>query len=156
MTGFDIDYAAVYRQLPLPVLLLTPEFVIADANQAYLAATGRSREQLVGRNAFGAFPDNPADPHASGVQDSVASLSRVMATGEPDVRSFQKYDVEVPGRPGVYAARYWNLVNAPVFGPDRQIVLIAHCLEEITERVQRFLEGLKEDAAAEPELGAAA
>ena len=34
MTGPQIDYAAVYRQLPIPVLLLTPEFAIADVNLA--------------------------------------------------------------------------------------------------------------------------
>jgi PAS domain-containing protein len=144
LTGPDIDYAAAYRQLPFPVLLLTPEFVVADANQAYLVATGRTRDQLVGRNVFDAFPDNPTDPHATGVHDARESLGRVLMTGKPDVRSFQKYDVEVPGRPGLFATRYWNSVNAPVFGPDGQIVLITHCLEEITERVRRFLSGLKE------------
>jgi len=147
MTGLEVDYAAVYRQLPFPVLLLTAEFVIADANQAYLDATGRTREQLVGRNAFDTFPDNPADPHTTAVHDSKASLARVLATGKADIRSFQKYDVEVPGRPGVFAPRYWNSVNAPVFGPDGQVVLITQCLEEITERVNRFLAGLKDDDA---------
>jgi PAS domain S-box-containing protein len=150
MTGSEIDYAEIYRQLPQSVLVLTPDFVVVDANQAYLDATGRTRDELLGRNIFDAFPDNPADPHATGVQDSEESLSRVLATGKPDIRSFQKYDVEVPGRPGVYEARYWNAVNAPVFGPDGRIVLITHNLEEITERVRKFLEGLEPDVQAEP------
>ena len=120
-------------------------FVVADANQAYLDATGRTRDQLLGRNIFAAFPDNPSDAHASSVQDSKASLSRVLATGKPDFRSFQRYDVEVPGSPGVYETRYWNSNNAPVFGPDGRIVLITHQLEEITERVRRFLRGLQDD-----------
>jgi PAS domain S-box-containing protein len=152
MASLEIDYAAVYRQLPLSVLLLTPEFVVADANQAYLDATGRTREELLGRNVFAAFPDNPADPHATGVRQAMASLRRVLATGKPDVNSFQKYDVEVEGSPGVYETRYWNSINAPVFGPDGQIVLIAHHLDEITERVGRFLEGLQDEGAeATPE-----
>jgi hypothetical protein len=29
-----------------------------------------------------------------------------------------------------------------VFGPDGSVVLIAECVEEITERVSRFVEGL--------------
>jgi PAS domain-containing protein len=128
------------------VLLLTPDFVVADANQAYLDATNRTRDQVLGRNIFDVFPDNPSDPHATGVQDSKASFSRVLATGKSDVRSFQRYDVEVPGRPGVYEARYWNSSNSPVFGSDGQIVLITHCLEEITARVRRFLQGLQGDA----------
>ena len=151
LTVTSIDYAAVFQQFSGPVLLLTPEFVVADANQAYLDATGRTRDQLLGRNIFAAFPDNPSDAHASSVQDSKASLSRVLATGKPDFRSFQRYDVEVPGRPGVYETRYWNSNNAPVFGPDGRIVLITHQLEEITERVRRFLRGLQDDGEDAPE-----
>jgi hypothetical protein len=59
-----------------------------------------------------------------------------------------RYDVEVPGRPGVFEQRYWCPVNAPVFGPDGRVVMIAQCVEEITERVQRFVGGLSAD---EPE-----
>jgi hypothetical protein len=33
-------------------------------------------------------------------------------------------------------------VNAPVFGPDGGVVLIAQCVEEITEKVRRFVGGL--------------
>jgi PAS domain-containing protein len=81
MTVPQIDYAAVYRDFPIPVLLLTPEFVIADVNVAYLQVAGRTREELLGRNVFDAFPDNPADPDASGVRDLSASLARVLTTG---------------------------------------------------------------------------
>lgn len=150
MTVTGIDYVAVFQQFSSPVLLLTPDLVVADANQAYLGATGRTRDQLLGRNIFAAFPDNPSDAHASGVQDSKASLSRVLATGKPDFRSFQRYDVEVPGSPGVYETRYWNSNNAPVFGPDGQIVLITHQLEEITERVRKFLRGLQDEGEDAP------
>jgi PAS domain-containing protein len=142
MTVPQIDYAAVYRDLPIPVLLLTPEFVIADVNVAYLQVAGRTREELLGRNVFDAFPDNPADPDASGVRDLSASLARVLATGKPDALSLQKYDVEVPGSPGLFAKRYWCPVNAPVFGPDGRVVLLVECVEEITERVRKFIGGL--------------
>jgi PAS domain-containing protein len=146
LTVTSIDYAAVFQQFSAPVLLLTPELLVADANQAYLDVTGRTRDQLLGLNIFAAFPDNPSDAHASSVQDSKESFSRVLETGKPDFRSFQRYDAEVPGSPGVYETRYWNSNNAPVFGPDGQIVLITHQLEEITERVRRFLSGLQDEA----------
>lgn len=146
MTGPQVDYAAVYRQQPIPVLLLTPEFLIAGANDAYLRVTGRAREDLLGRDAFDAFPDNPSDPGATGVRNAIASLRRVLATGEPDHMEFQKYDVEVPGSPGVYARRYWSVVNSPIVGPDGRVVLIAHQLEEITDRLNRFLSALAADA----------
>ncbi len=142
MTGPQVDYAAVFRDLPIPVLLLTPEFVIEDMNRAYLAVAGRTREELLGRNVFDAFPDNPEDPGATGVRELSASLGRVLATGQPDALSMQKYDVEVPGKPGVFAPRYWCPVHAPVLGPDGDVVLIVQCVEEITERVRKFIGGL--------------
>jgi PAS domain-containing protein len=142
MTGPQFEYADVYWYLPIPVILFTPEFEIADMNLAYLAVAGRTREELLGRNVFEAFPDNPSDPNASGVRKLRESFSKVLATGKPDALAFQKYDVEVPGNPGVFAERFWCPVNAPIFGPDGRVVLIAQCVEEITDRVARFVEGL--------------
>jgi PAS domain-containing protein len=101
MTGLGVDFEDVFRHLPIPVLLMTPDFDIADTNLAYLQVAGRTREELLGRNVFEAFPDNPSDPNASGVRDLGESLRRVRATGASDTLAFQQYDVEVPGRPGV-------------------------------------------------------
>jgi PAS domain-containing protein len=142
MTGPRVDYEEVFQHLPVPVLLLTPEFEIVDINRAYLQVTGRRREDLLGRHIFAAFPDNPSDPTASGVRDLSESLSRVLATGAPDALAFQQYDVEVAGRPGVFARRFWCPVNAPVFGADGRVVLIAQCVEEISDKVSRFVAGL--------------
>jgi PAS domain S-box-containing protein len=147
VTGPGIDFAQVFRQIPMPVLLVTPNFVIADANNAYLQVTGRTREQLVGRDAFDAFPDNPWDPSVNAVRDMRDSMRRVLDTGEPEAVPFQRYDVEVPGSPGVFVERFWCPVNAPVFGPDGRVVLIAQCVEEITDRLRRFVEGLSAGAS---------
>jgi PAS domain-containing protein len=144
VTELHIDFVAVFQDLPIPVILLTPEFVIADMNMAYLQVAGRTREEIVGRNVFEAFPDNPSDPSANGVHELKASLERVVATGTPDALSMQQYDVEKPDSPGEFAQRYWCPVNAPVFGPDGEVVLIAQCVEEITDRVRRFIRGLAE------------
>ena len=144
MTGPQIDYAAVFRDIPIPGLLLTPQFVIADLNLAYQQVTGRTRDELLGRHLFEAFPNNPDDPDASGVRDIAASLERVLATGKPDALSLQQYDVEVLDKPGQFAQRYWCPVNAPVFGPDGQLALIVQCVEEITSRMQNFIEGLED------------
>ncbi|HEY2506629.1 MAG TPA: PAS domain-containing protein [Streptosporangiaceae bacterium] len=138
----EVDFAQVFRQLPIPVLLVTPDLVIADANVAYLQVLSRTREELIGRDLFEAFPDNPADPEATGVRNIRDSMRRAMATGEPDTVAFQRYDVEVPGRPGVFEHRYWCPVIAPVVGPDGRVAFISACVEELTHKVRRFVEGL--------------
>ena len=50
--------------------------------------------------------------------------------------------------PGVFARRFWCPVHGPVFGADGRIVLIAQCVEEISDKVHRFVSGLE---AGEPE-----
>jgi PAS domain S-box-containing protein len=149
MTRPQLDYATVYRHLPVPVLLLTPELEIADANLAFLEATGRTREELLGRTISDAFPDDPSDHRTTGVRDVSASVRRVLATGEPDARELQKYDVEVPAAPGVFARRYWSGVNAPIPGPDGSVMVIASCVEDVTDRMSRFMSALEADAMYE-------
>ena len=146
MTGPQIDYAAVYRQLPVPVVLLTPELEIAEANLAFLQTAGRSREEVLGRDLFDAFPDNPWDPGATGERNVRASVHRVLATGRPDPMGFQKHDIEIPGSPGLFTQRYWSAVSAPVIGPDGRVVLIAHCVEDVTDRMRRFMSVLAAEA----------
>jgi hypothetical protein len=50
------------------------------------------------------------------------------------------------GSPGQFARRYWSAVNAPVFGPDGRLALIAFCVEEVTDRLNRFMSALAADA----------
>ncbi|MDQ1012935.1 PAS domain-containing protein [Streptomyces sp. V4I23] len=93
-----IDYEAVFQALPGAVALLTTDLVYADANDRLLQMSGRTRDQVVGRYLFDVFPDNPNDPHATGMRNLQASLLRVAATGEPDAMALQRYDVEAPAR----------------------------------------------------------
>ncbi|KIZ16693.1 PP2C family protein-serine/threonine phosphatase [Streptomyces natalensis] len=131
-----IDYEAVFRALPGAAMLLTPDLVIADVNEAHLRLSGRPRNGQIGRPLFEVFPDNPADPHASGARGLEASLRRALATRAPDSMPLHRYDVQAPGRPGVYEERYWSAVNAPVIGPDGEVQLLVHRVEEVTELVR--------------------
>ncbi|TJZ44458.1 PAS domain-containing protein [Streptomyces piniterrae] len=146
-----IDYAAVFQDLPGAVLLLTPQFVIVDVNEALLRVSGREREHLVGRYLIDVFPDNPGDPEATGSRNLLASLRRVVSTGTTDTMALQRYDVEPPGRPGVFEERYWSPVNAPVLGPDGKVQLVIHRVEEVTEliRARREAGGNRERLEAE-------
>ncbi len=135
----QIDYLAVFQDLPCPVLLLTPEFVIADMNLAYLKLADRKREELLGRSVFDAFPDNPAEPGATGTNNLSSSLRRVLATGERDSMALQRYDVEPPDGSGQFEERYWCPVNAPIFGPDGRVALIAHWVEEVSGLIRQFV-----------------
>ncbi|WP_234543961.1 PP2C family protein-serine/threonine phosphatase [Streptomyces shenzhenensis] len=133
-----VDHTALFAATPSPYLVLGPDLVIVDVNRAYLAATRRTREDLVGRHIFTAFPDNPADPDADGVRNLGASLHRVLATARPDTMALQKYDIPVMGRPGAFEERWWSPVNTPVLGPDGQVAYIIHRVEDVTAFVKEY------------------
>ncbi|MEV4282638.1 sensor histidine kinase [Actinoplanes xinjiangensis] len=125
-----VEYRAVFLAVPTPVLVLDPHLVIVEANEAYLAATMRSRAELMGRPVFEAFPDNPDDPSASGVSMWGASLQRVLSERVTDVMAIQKYDIPRPE--GGYDTRYWAPANAPVFGSGGELRWILHRTEDVT------------------------
>lgn len=135
----DIDYQTVFRALPGPTALLSCDFTILDANDDYLAAVGRERDELVGRNIFIAFPTNSREPGNTQAEDLRASLESVVVTGEMDRMDLIRYDIEVPGKAGVFEERYWACVNSPVNGPGSRPVLIVHRAADATATVRQVI-----------------
>ena len=62
----NIDYAALFAATPSPCLVLTPDMIITDVNQAYLEVTGRKRDELIDRHVVEAFPSIPRIPRPTG------------------------------------------------------------------------------------------
>lgn len=131
-----IDYTALFAATPSPCLVLDPDLVIVDVNRAYLRATGRTAEELIGRHIFAAFPDNPDDPHADGVRNLRASLHRVLTYREPDTMVLQKYDITLDGCSGPFEERWWSPINIPVLAPDGTVSWIIHRVEDVTEFIR--------------------
>lgn len=156
-----IDYQALFAVTPSPCMVLGPDLVLAEINEAACRVTGRTREDLLGRYLFDAFPDNPADPDAGGVRNLHASLHRVLRSKEPDTMAPMKYDIPVADRPGVFVERWWSAINTPVLGPDGQVEWILHRGEDVTSFIRshpRLREGgaLSDVEAREVELYARA
>ncbi|MCO5974867.1 PP2C family protein-serine/threonine phosphatase [Actinoallomurus soli] len=131
-----IDYAALFAATPTPNVVLDLDLVIVEVNQAYLDATGRTREDLLGQYIFDAFPDNPADPEAEGVQNLSASLHRVLNSRQPDVMPLQKYDIPIMNRPGQFEERWWSTINTPILGADGHVTRIINRVEDVTAFVR--------------------
>lgn len=136
MTGSEIDYAALFAATPSPYLVLDPELTIVDANRAYLRATGRTHDDLVGQYIFDAFPANPEDPWSHAVENLAASLHRAREGRRVDTMALQKYDIPVVGSPGEFEERWWSPVNAPVFDREGSVVYIIHRVEDVTAFVK--------------------
>lgn len=131
----DVDFRALFESGSGAYLVVTAEedFPIVAVSEAYLQATMTQRKTLVGRNIFAAFPDNPADPAATGVHNLRSSLRRVLQTGLPDTMAVQKYDIR--RQDGSFEERYWSPVNTPVRDSTGEVRWILHRVEDVTELV---------------------
>jgi PAS domain S-box-containing protein len=130
-----LQFRALFEALPGSYVVLTPDFRIMAVSDAYLQATMTRREEILGRDLFEVFPDNPGDVAASGVSNLRASLDRVRKNALPDTMAIQRYDVRRPD--GVFEERYWSPVNSPVLNLNRQVEYIIHRVEDVTEFVRK-------------------
>jgi signal transduction histidine kinase len=112
---------------------LTPEFEIVAASDAYLAMTMTKRADIIGRNIFEVFPDNPNDESGVGSMNLRASFNRVLQMGVADTMPIQRYDI--PRGDGTFEERHWSPVNSPVFSVSKKIEYIIHRAEDVTEFV---------------------
>jgi len=141
------DFRLLFESAPGSFLVLTRDLRIAAVSDACLRATMTRRDDILGREIFEVFPDNPQDPAANGVSNLRASLERVLRDGVADTVAVQKHDVRRPeAEGGGFEERYWSFINSPVFCPDGALMYIIHRVEDVTELVR-----LKE-AGTEPSM----
>jgi signal transduction histidine kinase/ActR/RegA family two-component response regulator len=143
------DFRTLFESAPGLCLVLTTDLTIVAVSDAYLRATMTRREDILGRGLFEVFPDNPADPAATGVANLRSSLERVLAHGRADAMAVQKYDIRRPASEGGgFDERHWSPVNSPVFGRDGRIDYIIHSVEDVTEFVRLKHQGSEQHKLA--------
>lgn len=135
----------IFESLPGLYLILSPDFFIRGATNAYLEATLTTREEIIGKNVFDVFPDNPNAPEAKGVANLYASFKQVLSSRKPHTMPIQHYDVPDPKNKGSFVERYWSPTNSPVLDEQGEVMYIIHEVVNVTEkiRVQRQLEESK-------------
>jgi two-component sensor histidine kinase len=123
----SIDFEALFGASPNPYVLLSPDLTIVTMNDAYLAATMRGRDDIMGRKMFDAFPSNPDSESHRLLQ---ASLDRVLRTGERDEIALIRYDIEQPS--GGYEERYWSATHTPLLADGKVAYILQHTVD-VTE-----------------------
>jgi signal transduction histidine kinase len=123
-------------------LVLDPGLAIVAVSDAYLRATMTSRAAIVGQGIFEVFPDNPADPDATGVANLRSSLERVLKSKVADTMAVQKYDIRRPeSEGGGFEERYWSPLNSPILDERGQVAFIVHRVEDVTDFVRLRQQG---------------
>ncbi len=136
-------YQSMFTRSPIGAIVLSASAdpVILDVNEAFLRDVGQTREQLVGQVLFAVLPappEDPDDPYSNGVTALRNALARVLATGEPQSLTTQRYPIRsiLPDGREVFVERLWSVTNTPVFDADGSLRCIQHVSIEVTARKQ--------------------
>jgi len=133
MKDTQIDFQKVIELVSSIYIILSTELNILYVNAALEKASMRKREDIIGRNLFEVFPDNPADKNADGVSNLSNSLHSVIKYKKQHTMAVQKYDIQRPD--GTFEVRYWSPLNIPVLNSENEIEYIIHRVEDVTEFV---------------------
>ncbi|MBP6758322.1 MAG: PAS domain-containing protein [Flavobacterium sp.] len=129
----QIDFQKVIENVSSIYIILSTELDILYVNEALEKASMRKRKDILGRNLFEVFPDNPEDKSADGVSNLSNSLHSVIKNKKQHTMAVQKYDIERPD--GTYEVRYWSPLNIPVLNSENELEYIIHRVEDVTEFV---------------------
>lgn len=129
----DGDLRALLESAPSAYLILLPDLTIAGATDEYLRLTMTTREALVGRQLFEAFPEDAATASSGGQETVRASLDRVIEHGGTDMMLMQRYDIRTPE--GEYVERHWAITNTAVQGRAGGNAYVISHVQDFTEHV---------------------
>jgi PAS domain-containing protein len=132
----DIDFHRVFKISPTPRALLTPDFVILDANDEFVQASERSLQDLMGHNAFDLLPPVPREPNYP--RPYRTALEAALASREREVLRLTRHDIANPARPGVFEERYWSSVVTPMLSADFSVEMLELSAQEVTSVVMQF------------------
>lgn len=144
--NMETDFRSLFESAPGSYLVLSPDLKIVAVSDSYNKATMTKREEIVGRNLFDVFPDNPDDSTADGVSNLRSSLESVLKNKISHVMPVQKYDIRRPD--GTFEERYWNPINKPLLNSNNEVVYIMHYVEDVTNFVLLQKEKEAKDKAA--------
>lgn len=117
-------YRELFGKMPIIGFVVDDGMRIVEMTERCLTASGFSRDQVIGKDVFETYPDNPDDPNANGTQVLRASLERAFATGEPEQLPRQRYDARGPD--GAFQEAYWLPENVPVRDELGNVVYVIH------------------------------
>ena len=121
------DFEALFAITPTPLMILDRNLCFAAMNQSYLAATERTREGLIGRYVFDAFPETGErltimkDAFERGVAGEASEQVRhLFAIAAPD---------------GSYHDAWWTCHQVPVRDTSGTIVGVLQHMIDVTAEV---------------------
>lgn len=130
----QISHSTLFGLSPNPYMVLDLDFTIVEANEAYLAVTGRRREEILGRHLFDAFPGNPDDPDDCSEAQLRHSLEHVRKSQQPHHLALIRYAIAHSTPRGlVFEERFWSATHVPVCDEKGDLISILQHTVDVTE-----------------------
>ncbi|SHF14274.1 PAS domain S-box-containing protein [Cnuella takakiae] len=138
-TPFQIPepyYLALFEALPGNNVLVKadlPKLTMLAATPTFLEQTESTKEAVIGKGVFEAFPVN-TDPNYTGGSELFNSYQHAILKREPHVLPVQRYDLK--NEDGSFTEKYWRVSNRPVLSPDGEVAYVINSCEDITAQVK--------------------
>jgi PAS domain S-box-containing protein len=127
------EFRLLFESAPGMFVALTPDLRIVAASDSYLLATGASRDELLGKSIWEAFPvEDPLGGHTASLQ---ASLERVRRDRVAHTMDTQKQSIPESEPDGGLGVRYWSRSNIPVLGARGKLCYFICRVEDVTYQV---------------------
>ncbi|RNI30034.1 PAS domain S-box protein [Rufibacter immobilis] len=147
-----LNLQTVVQELPGLHLFLSPDLIILEATDAYLAATFKDRS-IIGKYIFDIFPDNPDVPEANGVLNLRQSLEYARDQKVPHEMALQRYDVTRPQElGGGFEEKYWQPYNKPVLNQQGEVTCLIHTVVDVTQEQRNMKETERQSKQAQENL----
>jgi hypothetical protein len=128
--------AVVFDAVQTPLAVLSPDLDYVAVNHAYELVSGRPRHEVLGRNVFDVFPENP-DVRDDGSPTSLRrSLHDVLRLRTADTMPLMRYDVHDGEH---YVPRYWHVTNIPILDDGGELAFVLNHPEEVTTFIDERL-----------------
>lgn len=126
-----------YKSSAIPCLFLlpdSPKFTVIDANDAYLKATGKQLNQVIGLKMFDIFPESPGEDSQKRVKAFRSALENAFRLKKPSKIRLQRYDVVLNVNSGP-ETRFWNTDTIPILDAKGQVLYLVHTVVDVTDFV---------------------
>jgi PAS domain S-box-containing protein len=148
-------YKDIFNNTPAAILVMltdAPSYTIIDVNDAYLTSTNTTRETLVGKSVFAAFPGNPTDEVSKNIERTIFSFEQAITHKKPHTMSNYRYDIPIRGT-DEFEERYWTTTNIPILDEQGEVEYFIHSpanvteLNQLAQREKAGIEALKNQRA---------
>jgi PAS domain S-box-containing protein len=128
-----MDFSRIFQKAPDNYVVLSPDYIVLAATEAYLKTTLRTLEEIQGRHfLLEAYPDKDYSYEENPVK---LSLDRVVATKQIDHMDLVRYHIARPAQEGGgYYESFWEASHTPILDDQGTLQYIVQKTEDVTER----------------------